>query len=32
MEKEIGISNAIILDERGIDISSMHADDLVVDL
>ena len=29
IEKELGVRDALILDERGIDISTLHTDDLV---
>jgi hypothetical protein len=29
IEKELGVKEALILDERGIDISTLHNDDLV---
>ena len=30
IETNLGINQAVILDERGIDISSMHVDDTVI--
>ena len=29
IEKELGVRDALILDEKGIDISTLHTDDLV---
>ena len=29
IEKELGVRDALILDERGIDITTLHTDDLV---
>jgi hypothetical protein len=29
IEKELGVKEALLLDERGIDISTLHTDDLV---